>query len=78
MEDQNPKPQVQRRVGKNDIIPASIDQHHMAAKHAVLIMDKASNRPTTGNPYCQFFFATDTLVLSVWTGKVWKSTSALT
>lgn len=70
-----PKPAIARRVGKNDIIPGTIDQHHMSAKHAVIVFDVAANRPKVGNNYCLAFFATDTHVLSIWTNSVWKNTT---
>lgn len=75
MDQQQSKPQVQRRVGKNDIIPGTVDQNHMAAKTAVVKFGLAANRPKVGNNYCLAYFATDTHVLSIWTNTAWKSTT---
>lgn len=62
-----------KRIGKNNIIPASISQTHLISGSFVIIFDIASNRPTAGTDRCKAFFATDTNVLSLWNGSAWKT-----
>jgi len=78
MADPTKPQQVHRRIGKQDIIPGTITQSHMAANRAIITIGLAAHRPTKGNNSCKVYFAIDTHVLSIWTGIAWKATSALT
>jgi hypothetical protein len=64
---------VTRRIGKNNIIPGSINQTHLASGCGVIIFDKAANRPTAGSNFILAFFATDSHVLSLWDGAAWRT-----
>ena len=65
---------MQKRMGKNDIIPGTISQGHMA-NQGVIIFDIAANRPTVGTNSCIAFFSTDTHICSIWDGKKWRTST---
>lgn len=62
-----------QRVTQDQIIPGVIHQFH--ATDLLIKRGTAANRPTSGNPSCYAYFSTDTFVLSIWTGAVWKTTT---
>lgn len=64
-----------KRIGRKDIMPGVIYQGHMASGNVVITTGLAANRPTKGTNTCLAYFATDSHVLSVWTGSAWKATT---
>lgn len=64
------------RLHQSDIPNNTIKQRHLEA--LVIFTGTAANRPSTGTKGIQAYFATDTLVLSIWTGSAWKSSAAFT
>lgn len=62
-----------KRINRTGIIPGSIQQLHMSANTAILVIGKSANRPTKGSNTCLFYFATDTGVMSAWNNSAWKT-----
>lgn len=56
--------------------PNIYTQKHIRSDYALINLGLAADRPVEGNAQIIFYFATDTFVLSYWTGEAWKSGSA--
>ena len=56
--------------------PGILTQKHIRSDYALIKIGTAANRPTSGNAQVILYFATDTFVMSYWTGTAWVSGSA--
>lgn len=61
-----------KRVHQSDIPRETIKQGHIEGR--IIFTGLAANRPD-GSTEVKCFFATDTFVLSIWTGSAWKTTT---
>jgi hypothetical protein len=70
------KPSVEAapRIKQTDIPDGTIKARHIEAGGAFVMRGLAADRPTTGDTF-PFYWATDTFVMSAWTGTAWKSST---
>jgi len=57
-------------ITQDMILPKAVKQRHLEAY--IIFSGTAANRPS-GSTEVKAYFATDTFVLSIWTGSAWKS-----
>ena len=62
-------------IGQFDVLPDIVKQRHVGEGVRFIRSGTAANRPTSGEKAGAAWFATDTFVLSVWTGSAWKTTT---
>lgn len=63
---------TQRVIHSSDILPNTIKQRHLESNAWIIFTGLAADRPD-GSSHVRAYFATDTFVLSIWTGSAWKS-----
>ena len=64
-------------VDGTDILTGAVEQRHLEAGLNAIKFGLAANRPTAPgtNSHFRAYFATDTGVLSCWTGSAWLTTT---
>jgi hypothetical protein len=69
----------QKRIAQQDIVPFAIKNRAMGEPNSYIYSGLSANKPTTGVKLtttgfgCSVWWATDTHVLSLWDGTVWRS-----
>lgn len=69
----------QQRVTQSMLLPASVKNRAMGEPNTYVFSGLAADRPTTGVQIegtgvgCSIYWATDTGVLSIWSGTAWLS-----
>lgn len=69
----------QKRIYQADLIPQAVKNRNMGEPNSYVFSGLAANRPTTGTKLtstgfgCSIYWATDTGVLSIWSGTAWLS-----
>ena len=66
---------VRQIIGQFDVLPDAIKQRHIGEGVRFIRAGLAADRPTSGEKEGAFYYATDTFVLSGWTGSAWKTTT---
>lgn len=74
-QEQTPPQPVIQPIDRKTIPAATIRPRHLQAGYAMIKVGLASSRPNSTTEVL-FFFASDTHVMSFWTGKAWVSGSA--
>ena len=62
-------------IFQNDIFQDVVKQRHIGEGVRFIRSGVAASRPTSGEKEGAIYFATDTFVLSCWTGSSWKTTT---
>jgi len=66
------------RVSQTNIEPDAVKQRHVGEGVRFIRSGLAADRPTSGEGTTSgsaMYWATDTFVLSIWTGSAWKTTT---
>lgn len=65
---------IERRapIHQSDIPVGTIKQRHIQPNALLIFTGLSADRPD-GSSFVKAYFATDTFVLSIWTGTAWKS-----
>lgn len=66
----------QRRVSQADILPQAVKTRHLGEGAPYILSGLSADRPTSGSLVTQgasFWWSTDTHVLSIWDGIIWRT-----
>lgn len=74
-QEQKPQQPIIQQIDLKTIPAGTIRQRHLQAGYTMVKFGLAASRPTTTNEIV-LYFATDTYVMSYWTGSKWVSGSA--